>query len=143
MEMDKEKLPPGVLKKLTWTCLKPECTPITKQYVCEILLRENFLELLLSYDFMDVDQGDYSKKWKNLIRTHKIIPRHQLALTRTIYSHPAESEKVEKPEEELPPLYSGVILEYQGFELWLYMSEEEATLVFKELKKWLLNQGKS
>lgn len=134
--METEKpLPAGVLKRLTWTCVKSEIAPVIEQHICEILLRAEYIELIISYDFASIDTKEDVPK-RDIVRVNKIIPKAGIGINRTVWSH--DLEERQSPD-ELPPLYHAIVFDFYGQEYWLYMSNSEAGKIFSELKKWLLN----
>lgn len=120
--------------KLEFTTERSKATPVVKHEFSKIYLHDNYAEVMLNYDF-NTRRSKEDVEYLEIVRLHQIIPKVQLAISRTFYTNDLE----ERPgPDELSTLYHAIILEYQSREFWLYMNEEEANKVFKALRQWLV-----
>ncbi len=138
MAEEKKPLPKGVLSRLEFEAKRSAIEPIYEQHICRLDLHRNYMELVISYNFLSVSTDDNGCKVEadDVVRMHDLVPRDQLAIQRTLYSQ--QHEPI--PEgQTVPNLHHAIILRYQGLQFWIYTTQKDADYLFKEIKAWLLS----
>ncbi len=136
---EEKQLPKGVSKRLTWQTKRAVIETVTEQQLCRIDLSKRHLELIISYNYKSVqlDSADQKVEKDDIVRVHDFVPKAQLALQRTLYTHDMEEPA---KDETLPPLNHAIILRYQGLSFWIYSDQKDADYLFKEIRAWLMEE---
>lgn len=126
------------IKSITWTPNRGKFEPVTKVILARADMYQDFLELFVAYDYdaQTINKFDQLKVKKEHIRSSVLIPKHAIALSRSIAEHQAQGMELT----DIDTSMHVVFVHYLNQEEWIYCSQEDQKMIYNELSAWLKSQ---
>ncbi len=123
------------IKSITWTPNRGKFEPVTKVILARMDLHKDFLEIFIAYDYdaQTINKFDVIKVKKEHIRSSVLIPKHLIAISRSIAEHNAQGMELT----DIDTTMNVVFIHYGNQEEWVYCSAEDQKMIYNELSKWL------